>query len=587
VKNWTLNPLGRYIFPWGSAMREETLISEQIVAKVTLSRFTMDTGPSTEFGRIATALSTICDARQRQFTIYGRVHTVLHSRPGDKTETTICAQRSDGGVNAKLVLQLEDCPRQRVTVEFKLSSRFGQYPACLQATFNPTTVLAGNNVHPVTLADPETGEFRAFPSSDLKVMARINRLGFDLLEELHQQVTRRKALLFDPSTRSSIRDGDIHLVRVQWCAYLPTPDVPSFLQTVGLMYDHAIAEGKGIIRIAKHLGLSFKYYPEGADPGDTTGVMMIKSHGNKPLFSLVFYDKQKRVADMRQGKTLSPAEIATVRGNVRFDVTLHSQGILALVGLARKRLKALTKVQPSFGGSWRDQFLAGDPSTNVWFLERAVFILSWRKRDGALRRRSFSDWLVPHMINEVLHLDVLGNFDRGELHRLSVLDDEVAAAWLADSANGPRGWARRLAKAAGRSLPTVYSRRDAWLKEYGIDVKTPYAAYRDILFFGSNSVMPADRRSAFLSAGRTNRPVDIRGILEDAAQDFDRRRREIVGRTIKRRPLAMKAKVAIKTEVASGGYRAQAWTGLDDRDLDRDRRQGLFDTARSRWRASR
>jgi len=132
-------------------------------------------------------------------------------------------------------------------------SAFGPYPACLQATFNPTTVLAGNNVHPVTLADPETGEFRAFPSSDLKVMARINRLGFDLLEELHQQVTQSKALLFDPSTRSSIRDGDIHLVRAQWCAYLPTPDVPSFLQTVGLMYDHAIAEGKGIIRIAKLL----------------------------------------------------------------------------------------------------------------------------------------------------------------------------------------------------------------------------------------------------------------------------------------------------------------------------------------------
>jgi hypothetical protein len=94
-------------------MREETLISEQIVAKVPLSQFTMDTGPSTEFGRIATALSTLCDARQRQFTIYGRVHTVLHSRPGDKSETTVCTQRSDGGVNAKLVLQIEDCPAQR------------------------------------------------------------------------------------------------------------------------------------------------------------------------------------------------------------------------------------------------------------------------------------------------------------------------------------------------------------------------------------------------------------------------------------------------------------------------------------------
>ena len=140
----------------------------------------------------------------------------------------------------------------------------------------------------------------------------MNCLGFDLLEQLHQQATKTRALLFHPDTRARIRRGDVHLVRAQWCAYLPTPDVPSFLQTVGLMYDHAIAEGKGIVRVARHLGLSFKYYPEAADACDTTGVMLIKSHGKKPLFSLVFYDKRQRAADMKQGKSLSAQETATL-----------------------------------------------------------------------------------------------------------------------------------------------------------------------------------------------------------------------------------------------------------------------------------
>jgi hypothetical protein len=164
-------------------MHKESLIVEQIVAKVGLDPRGVDSSPGSEFDRIATALRTICAVGQnRRFTIYGRVHTVLHSRPGFKSQATFCAQKSDGGVNARVVLEVEECPAQRVTLDFKLVGAFDPYPASLQATFNPTTILAGNNVHPVTVADPETGEIRPFPSSDLKAMARMNRLGFDLLE---------------------------------------------------------------------------------------------------------------------------------------------------------------------------------------------------------------------------------------------------------------------------------------------------------------------------------------------------------------------------------------------------------------------
>jgi hypothetical protein len=544
-------------------MHKESLIVEQIVAKVGLDPGGVDSSPGTEFGRIAAALRLICDVHRRhRFTIYGRVHTVVHSRPGSKSEATSCAQRSDGGVKARVVLQVEECPAQRVMLGFKLVSGFDPYPASLHATFNPTTILAGNNVHPVTVADPETGEIRPFPSSDPLVVARMNRLGFDLLEQLHQQATKTRALLFHPATRALIQGGDVHLVRAQWCAYFPTPDVPRFLQTVGLMYDHAIAEGRGIVRVARHLGLSFRYYPEAADACDTTGVMLIKSHGKKPLFSLVFYDKRRRVADMKQGKSLSAQETATIRDNVRFDVTLHSAGIVALVVEARRRLPKLVAARPCFGRTWKEEFLAGDPKPSLWFLERAVRILSVRILDGELTRRSFSAWLVPHLIKDVLRLDVLGSFDRGNLHRLAALDDPVAAAWRKDRANEPRGWVKRLAKAAGCSLPTVYERRDAWLKEFGIDIAVPFAAYRDILFFGSHSVMPPDQRWAFLAAGQTNRPLDIGKIFEEAAQDFERRRREIVGWTINRRPLAMEIKLASEPASAGPSRGAGAAIGL-------------------------
>ena len=41
-----------------------------------------------------------------------------------------------------------------------------------------------------------------------------------------------------------------------------------------------------------------------------------------------------------------------------------------------------------------------DPKSNVWFLERAVFTLSCGKREGALKRQSFSEWPVPSMLRE-------------------------------------------------------------------------------------------------------------------------------------------------------------------------------------------
>ena len=149
-------------------------------------------------------------------------------------------------------------------------------------------------------------------------MKQVYRLGLDVLEELYQQATGTNGPLFHPKTASAIKAGEFRLIRAQWCVYLPTPDVPKFLQLIGVLVGHTIGRGKGLIQIADHLGFEAKTFIEN---GDVTGVMLRKRHGKKTLFSLSFYDKRKRVADMRQGKSLLPAEDATIRENVRWSAT--------------------------------------------------------------------------------------------------------------------------------------------------------------------------------------------------------------------------------------------------------------------------
>ena len=63
------------------------------------------------------------------------------------------------------------------------------------------------------------------------------------------------------------------------------------------------------------MGLSFDLYPK-AKIEPVCGVMLIKKHGKKSVFSLVFYDKRKRIAQMKQGKSLLPAEATTLHSSL-------------------------------------------------------------------------------------------------------------------------------------------------------------------------------------------------------------------------------------------------------------------------------
>ena len=260
----------------------------------------------------------------------GRAHFVVHGPSGAKW-----ARRSDGGCEGHLVLAPRDQPTRWIRIGFKLAK--GREPeGWFTLDYVPTTILAGDNVYPATFADAQTGEIAALPSSAPRVISHLYRFGFYVLEDLLQQATKTKSkeCLFDAITRDAIERGEPHVVRAQFCAYLPSDNVARFLQLMAVMFGQTIGARRGIINLATHLGLELNIYPD-PKSHEVAGVMLRKKQGKKPLFSLVFYNKKTRLRQMRQRKGLPADETATVLSNVRYDITVHSQGVKALVQAAR------------------------------------------------------------------------------------------------------------------------------------------------------------------------------------------------------------------------------------------------------------
>ncbi len=232
------------------------------------------------------------------------------------------------------------------------------------------------------------------------------------LDGFYQQAMDTKEPLFDQSTWESIQDGAAHIVRTQLCSYLPAPDVPEFLKGLGVLYGQTIAAGKGLVNLAKLQGLVFeKPYVE-AGTGEVTSIMVIKRQGKKPSISTLFYNKDAVLRKMRQRKGLPELKAATVNKNVRLDMTLHSLGVKAVVRQAKGRLKELMKEDPAVLRRYPElaEFSSRKAGSTVWFLERAIPILSLHYRDGKYFRRSFADWLVPYILQDVLRLDVVTGF---------------------------------------------------------------------------------------------------------------------------------------------------------------------------------
>lgn len=537
-------------------MSTEWLITDSIVASIPIES-TLEghdrSSHNPQVAKIFGGLQSICDPqRDHTLILCGRAHEVFHSRFDDTG--TKWAATVDGGCEATIVLSAVDLPAQRMSLRYKLMPGMSQFagPPQLLAEFNPTTILSGNNVSPAALADPETGAIRSHPSSDIKLNNTMFSLGFSVLDEMYRQATNSRDHLF----RSRIRDRDIHLVRVQFAGYLPTPGICGFLQVIAILYGQTIADFDGIIQLATHLGLGFTVYTN-PETHQVNGVMLVKRHGKKPLYSIVFYDKRERVAQMHQGRTLTPEEVERVNSHIRLDITAHGPGVEAIVAAARRQLKRLLKRDPNlFNGPWRQAFLNDEVRPTAWWLGGAIFVLSHSWRDRELIRGSFGKWLIPHVLRRILKMDVIAGFTSAGFHRLVSLDDPVAAAWRTTQPVELDDWASDLAERANCSKATVYTRRERWLNRFGLDIALPHDFYRDLLFYGPNSLTRPANRSAILRAVRSGNGSETVRLLGEAASDFDFKRTVAVGATINSPPLTMPIKVTRERLPGADGTRA-------------------------------
>jgi hypothetical protein len=467
------------------------------------------------------------------FVIFGRAHQLLLPHPANPDQGTQWIPKLSGGGTLQLVLSRVDQPAQRVCLRYEVYPEqrrinVADPESWLVADYNPTTILAGNNVLPVTIADPETGEIDEIPSSSPHFLITVNRLGFVLLGQLARQAGLTSGALFSPQTLRAIKEGNVHVTRSQWAGYLPT-DVPAFLQMLVVLYQQTIAHGQGIIQLATHLGLAFARYPPQTNR-PLTGVMLQKRQGSKLQYSLSFYDKKARVAQMRQGRTLTRIEHSAIRRHVRFDVTVHSAGVLTLVGEAIRRLRRMLPEKPQYFRKFARRFLTETPQPTAATPDHA--------------RQSFGCRLIPQMLRDVLRLDSIASFTAADLQALLQKKDRVVVAWRSTECLED-DWAGALAAAAKCSKAWVYARRQQLLTTHKIDIAFPFAFYRDLVFFGPNSVTPPHVRAALNAAlMRGDAATNLR-LRQQAVKHFDHRRLSVVGASLSRPLLAISPKVVI------------------------------------------
>ena len=262
--------------------------------------------------------------------------------------------------------------------------------------------------------------------------------------------------------------------------------------------------------------------------------MLQKRHGKKPAWSVVFYDKRARVAQMKQLKTLTEAEIAIISSSVRLDVTAHPSGIISICKAAQRRVEEF-----SGAWSWSREFVEGRPEATAWWLERAVVALSCEMEGTARGRRSFATWLLPRMLGDVTHLRTLAKLTRAGFRRLEELDDPVAAAWREIERPKRGTLISELIARSKLKRAAIYKRRRLWLHRFSIDILVPYGFYRDLLFYGPNSVMEVSERRDMVHAvdhGDGSRSVTL---LRQAARRFDEARRTVLRPAMAAKPLAL------------------------------------------------
>ncbi|HVP98896.1 MAG TPA: hypothetical protein VMS87_06520 [Roseiarcus sp.] len=146
---------------------------------------------------------------------------------------------------------------------------------------------------------------------------------------------------------------------------------------------------------------------------------------------------------------------------------------------------------------------------------------------------------MPKALDDVTQLRALANFTRTGFRRLAELKHPVAAAWRKiERLEGTTLMAELIAR-WGLKKAAIYKRRRAWLEEFSIDILVPHCFYRDLLFYGPNSVMEVSERGEMVRAvDRRDGSAGVR-LLRRAARRFDEARAVVLRPAMAAKPRAL------------------------------------------------
>jgi hypothetical protein len=561
--------------PFNQSNRTERLIAEPLSLRLGLDRPVTSAVPAAkniaafnprsallppETKRIVDAIHAICAAPPGTIVMWcGRPHTFVPQHYANPTKGTQLIGRAGAERAAQIVLAPVAQPAQHIYAKFAVirngKAKPGDPPFFLECEGNPTTLIAGNNLLPVTSRDATSQKLEPFPSSAPRMMTKLNRVLFRFLEDLAGQVTGNTAGLFAPATRRAIDSGDFAVVHIQWCSYLHA-NPSRFSRVLVALFAPPVATEDGFSSLARQMGLDFSY---ATDERSTRvkSALLERRHGKNKAWSATAYNKRARVGQMRQGKSLDSDEEELIDNHVRFDMTAHPLASMEIIGDARRFLMRCRQTFPTFlEHSRTKEFLSQTPEPTARWLEFAVHVLSHRSVAGKMQRGSFADYLVPKVIDEVLHLSSIVCCTVDGLRAFEQLPDPVAKAWREVETYDAQGWVARLCQAGRCQKSKVYQLREKWLREFNVDIAIPRAFYRDLLVCAPTSLMLPEDRDALLNARRERAGPKTLRILDDADRSFFAQMTAVVGGAVQSPPLQLPAKVMGEVAAVQGEERS-------------------------------
>ena len=223
----------------------ESLVVDHLVVRLDLhlhspDRFLEKVPPSatTLFG---TGIREDLDARpDTTVTFRERALQIIKPDPDDpRRGTRLLSSGPDSACVAQIAFVQVDEPWEHIVLRCALTKNTTHERRWLESTLtvhvSPTSLLTGNTVLPATIADRDTGNI-PFPSSAQAVNAIMNRLPFEFLATLHQQITGRDDALFDAMTAGAIKRGEFTIVRMRWHCNLPVENAERFFQLLALTF---------------------------------------------------------------------------------------------------------------------------------------------------------------------------------------------------------------------------------------------------------------------------------------------------------------------------------------------------------------